>query len=148
MSQRYFEDFAVGDRFETEAHSLSEEEIIEFASRYDPQYLHTDAEAAKASIYGGLIASGWHTMALGFRLFIDQDILGRNGLGSPGIDELRWLKPVRPGDTIRTQAEVVATRPSRSRPERGNVHLSWAILNQRDEVVTTFKSVQIMRRRP
>ncbi len=147
MPQRFFEDFAVGDRFETEAQSLSEEEIIDFASRYDPQYLHIDAEAAKASIYGGLIASGWHTMALGFRLFIDLDILGRNSLGSPGIDELRWLKPVRPGDTIRTRAEVVATRPSRSRPERGNVHFSWTILNQRDEAVTTFKSVQIMRRR-
>ncbi len=148
MPQRFFEDFAVGDRFETEAQSLSEEEIIDFASRYDPQYLHIDAEAAKDSIYGGLIASGWHTMALGFRLFIDQDILGRNGLGSPGIDELRWLKPVRPGDTIRTRAEVTATRPSRSRPERGNVHFSWAILNHRDAVVTTFTSVQIMRRRP
>lgn len=147
MSQRYFEDFAVGDRFETESHTLSEDEIIEFASRYDPQYLHVDPEAAKESMYGGLIASGWHTMAMGFRLFIDLDILGPNGLGSPGIDELRWRIPVRPGDTIRTRAEVTDTRPSRSRPERGNVFLKWTILNQRDEAVTTFKSIQLMRRK-
>ncbi len=148
MSDRFFEDFEVGEAFRSPGYTMTEGEIIDFALRYDPQHLHMDVEVARQSMYGGLIASGWHVGALAFRLFLQEKILGRNALGSPGLDEIRWHKPVRPGDTIYTEVSVTETRPSRSRSERGNVMLHWQVVNQRHEVVMSFRSIQMMQRRP
>ena len=148
MGERYFEDFAPGDRFVSPGKTLSEAEILDFALRYDPQPIHIDAEAAKRSPYGGLIASGFHTMAMAFRLAWDTGVLSACSLGSPGIDEVRWLKPVRPGDTLRTVVEIVDARPSASKPDRGVCRFRYDVFNQNDEQVMTMTAVQIVARRP
>jgi acyl dehydratase len=148
MSDRYFEDFAVGDRFVSAGITVSEGMILDFALRYDPQPFHLDVEAAKASNYGGLIASGFQTMALGFRAFLDLGIFRACGMGSPGLDELRWPRPVRPGDTIHSELTITEIRPSRSKPDRGMLLTSVRIVNQNGEEVMTFKGMQLTRRRP
>jgi acyl dehydratase len=147
-SDLYFEDFAPGDEFHTPGVTLTEAEIIDFALRFDPQPFHLDAEAARATIFGGLIASGFHTAALTFRLFLQTNALAAASLGSPGIDELRWLRPVRPGDTIRAVVQVVEARPSTSKPDRGVVTVKYTTVNQRGEPVLTMLSRQLVRRRP
>jgi len=133
----HFEDFRPGDRFESPGLTMTESAIIDFALQFDSQVFHMDVEAAKQSIYGGLIASGIHTIAATFRLCLMTGVL-RNNLGSPGFDELRWLLPVRPGDTLRAVAEVLEAVPHRSRPDRGIVRIRIATLNQRDETVQTI----------
>ncbi len=148
MNERYFEDFKPGDRFESVGKTLSEAEIIDFAFRFDPQPFHIDVEAAKDSIYGGLIASGFHTLAVGFRMLWQTGVFSACNLGSPGMDELRWLKPVRPGDTLRTVAEVVEVRPSSSKPDRGTCRVKYTIFNQDDEAVMSMTVVKILARRP
>ncbi|MCH7929741.1 MAG: MaoC family dehydratase [Proteobacteria bacterium] len=148
MTDLYLEDFKPGDRFESRGRTVSEAEIIDFALRYDPQPIHIDAEAAKRSPYGGLIASGFHTMGMAFRLAWDTGVLSACGLGSPGIDEVRWLKPVRPGDTLRTVVEIVDARPSASKPDRGVCRFRYDVFNQNDEQVMTMTAVQIVARRP
>lgn len=148
MAIRFFEDFEVGERFETIGYTVTEAEIINYALKYDPQYFHMDVEAAKDSMYGGLIAPGWMIGAIGFRLFVQENVIGANSMGSPGLDELRWLKPVRPGDTVYMHGEVLETRPSRTNPQRGNIIFSWEIKNQRGEVVMSYRSVQLIKRRP
>ena len=148
MTTRYYEDFAVGDEIATAGVTLTEADIIDFALRYDPQPIHLDREAAARTFYGGLIASGWQVAAVAFRMFVQTGILHESGVGSPGIDELRWLVPVRPGDTIRLLATVEEMRPSRSRPDRGIVVMDYRILNQRDETVTRFRGVQLVLKRP
>lgn len=148
MANRYFEDYEVGERFETIGYTITEAEIISYALKYDPQYLHLDVEAAKQSMYGGLIASGWMMGAIGFRLFVQENVFGTNSLGSPGLDEVRWLKPVRPGDTVTMHAEVLEVRPSRKDPGRGNIGMGWELKNQRGEVVMSYRSVQFVKRRP
>ncbi len=148
MTDLYLEDFKPGDRFESRGRTVSEAEIIDFALRYDPQPIHIDAEAAKHSPYGGLIASGFHTMAVAFRLAWDTGVFSACSLGSPGIDELRWLKPVRPGDTLRTVIEIVDARPSASKPDRGVCRIKYDVFNQNDEQVMTMTAVQILARRP
>ena len=148
MSQLYFEDFSVGDEFASGGVTLTESDIIEFALKYDPQSIHLDVEAASRSIYGGLIASGWHVIGLAFRMFIQAGILGEASMGSPGLEEVRWLKPVRPGDTVHMKARVGATRPSKTKDDRGYLTMEFRIVNQHDEVVTTLRSIQIMARRP
>ncbi|HUM17512.1 MAG TPA: MaoC family dehydratase [Candidatus Nitrosotalea sp.] len=144
----YFEDFTSGREFRTDGVTLTEGQILDFALAYDPQPFHLDVEAAKQSIFGGLIASGFHTMALTFRLFAQTRALAACSLGSPGADELRWLRPVRPGDTLRAIVRVVEQRPSTSRPDRGIVRLHWTTLNQKGEPVLTMTSMQLVRRRP
>ena len=144
----YFEDFTSGREFRTDGVTLTEAQILDFALAYDPQPFHLDAEAAKQSIFGGLIASGFHTMALTFRLFAQTRALAACSLGSPGADELRWLRPVRPGDTLRAIVRVVEQRPSTSKPDRGIVRLHWTTLNQKGEPVLTMTSMQLVRRRP
>jgi acyl dehydratase len=144
----YFEDFTPGREFRTDGATITEAQILDFALAFDPQPFHLDAEAAKESIFGGLIASGFQTMALTFRLFIQTRALAASSLGSPGVDELRWLRPVRPGDTLRAVVQVVEQRPSTSKPDRGIVRLHWASLNQRGEPVLTMTSMQLVRRRP
>ncbi len=145
---RYFEDFAVGERIATHRVTLTEAEMVDFGQRFDPQPFHVDAAAAAASTYGGLIASGFHTAALCFRLFVDRGWLADCSLGSPGIEQLRWLAPVRPGDTLHTTVEVVAARRSRSDPGRGLVTLDYAAVNQHDDTVLTMRIVHLLRGRP
>jgi len=144
----YFEDFTVGREFRTDGATLTKSQILDFALAFDPQPFHMDVEAAKQSMFGGLIASGFHTMALTFRLFAQTRALAACSLGSPGVDELRWLRPVRPGDTLRATVQVVEQRPSGSKPDRGIIRLHWTALNQRSEPVLTMTSMQLVRRRP
>ena len=144
-----FEDLKPGARFETQGKTLSEAEILDFAFRYDPQPFHIDAAAAAAGPYGGLIASGVHTIAVALRMFVQARIFAPDlSVGSPGVDELRWLQPVRPGDTIRAIGEILEVRPSHSKPDRGIVRYRLEVLNQRDEAVMTMTSATIVRRRP
>jgi acyl dehydratase len=144
----YFEDFVAGRVFEGGKRQLSEKDIIGFAREYDPQYFHTDPEAAKKSIYGGLIASGWQTVGVCMRLMCDSYLLETACMGSPGMDEVRWLKPVFPGDTLRMSATVIAAKPSSSKPDRGMATMRWNIYNQKDELVMHMQGMQIMGRRP
>lgn len=143
----YFEDFTPGREFRTEGVTVTEAQIIDFALAFDPQPFHLDSPAAKESIYGGLIASGFQTIALTFRLFVQTRALAACSLGSPGVDEVRWLRPVRPGDTLRASVQVLDQRASASKPDRGIVRLSWTTLNQRGEPVLTMTSLQLVRRR-
>ena len=147
MADLYFEDFALGDRFETAAETVTEADIITFARAYDPQPFHIDPEAAARTRFGGLIASGFHTLAVSFGLFFRTRILEAANLGSPGIDEVRWLRPVRPGDTLRMEAEVCRIRPSRSKPDRGVVWMDHRVFNQRGELVMTVRCMHMLRRR-
>jgi acyl dehydratase len=144
----YFEDFTPGREFRTEGITLTEGQIVDFALAFDPQAFHRDAEAAKETIFGGLIASGFQTMALTFRLFVETRALVAGSLGSPGVDEVRWLRPVRPGDTLRVTVQVLEQRPSRSKPDRGIARLHWTTLNQRAEPVLTMTTLQLVKRRP
>ncbi len=144
----YFDEFAVGQRFRSAGCTLSEGQILDFAFHYDPQPFHLDKEAAKDWSYGGLIASGFQTMLVGFRLFYAEGIINRGSLGSPGLDELRWLRPVRPGDTLHAEAEVVELRPSRSKPDRGMVVIAHTVANQEGEPVMTYRCMHLQRRRP
>ncbi len=142
----YFEDFEVDAEFKSDGVTLTEGEIIHFALQYDPQPFHIDVEAASKSQYKGLIASGFQTMALSFRMLLQKGIFP-NGMGSPGIDELRWLRPVRPSDTLHMEAKVLGVRASSSRNDRGYVDLHCATVNQNAQVVMTMRVVQIHRRR-
>jgi acyl dehydratase len=144
----YFEDFNPGDRFESARLLVSEALIVEFGRFYDPQVFHTDPQAARETIYGGLIASGLQTMALAFKLFLETGTLAGSSLGSPGLDEIRWKAPVRPGDTLHVVADVLDVRASTSKPDRGIVRIRYAALNQRGEVVMTLIGHQLLRRRP
>lgn len=145
---RYFDDFKPGERFQTAPLLVSETLIVEFGRFYDPQPFHTDPQAAKETIYGGLIASGLQTIALAFKLFLESGTLAASSLGSPGLDEIRWTAPVRPGDTIRVVAEVLESRPSTSKPDRGILRILYTTLNQRGETVMTMIGNQLLRRRP
>jgi acyl dehydratase len=147
MREMYFEDFKPGDRFVSPGVTATEGMIIDFALAYDPQPFHLDSRAAAASHFGGLIASGIQTLALGFRVFLQLGLFSACGMGSPGLDELRWLRPVRPGDTLRSEVEVVEARPSRSKPDRGMLVMAFTMRNQRDEDVLTMRTMQLTRRR-
>ena len=144
----YLEDFTPGMVLEFGGVEVTAEEIIGFARRYDPQPFHVDAEAGRASIFGGLCASGWHTSAMMMRMWVDNFLSPEASLGSPGIDELRWLKPVFPGDRLRCRVEVLETTPSRSRPFMGSVRQRTEVLNQKDEVVLRLVGISLFRRRP
>ncbi len=148
MTKRFFEDFAAGEVALSAAYTVSREEILDFARKYDPQPFHTDEAAAAASMYGGLIASGWHTCAIAMKLICDLYITDSESMGSPGVDNVRWVKPVRPGDTLRLRWTVLESKPSRSRPEMGAVQSKWEILNQQDEVVMHTIGWGLFRRRP
>lgn len=144
----YFEDFPPGDVRESPARTVTREEIIAFAREFDPQPFHTDEAAAKDTIYGGLIASGWHTIAIYMRLMWDSFLKETVSLGSPGVDEVRWLKPVRPGDTLRARFTVLETVPSRSKPDRGVVRSLSEVFNQHGEIVMTLRGLGLFGRRP
>jgi acyl dehydratase len=148
MADRYFDDFEIGERFVSRGVTVTEAQILDFALRYDPQPFHLDSRAAAQSPYGGLIASGFQTLALGFRMFFQENVITAASLGSPGMDELRWLAPVRPGDTLHTEAQVKDKRPSKSKPDRGILRMAYTIKNQENQPVMTFVCVHILSRRP
>lgn len=143
----YLDDLRVGPLGEYGGHAVTKDEIIAFAREYDPQPFHVDEEAAKRSIYGGLIASGWQTASLSMRLVVDGFLSQAASLGSPGVDQLRWLKPVRPGDTLSVRVEILEVAPSRSKPDRGSIRATYETLNQDREVVMTLACVMMFARR-
>ncbi len=143
----YFDDLPKGYTFETGTRTLSEGDIIGFARQWDPQTFHTDPEAAKGSPYGGLIASGFHTLLTAFNLTLGANVWNEASMGSPGMDSLRWIRPVRPGDTLRVRIEVTSSTPSQSRDDRGRTGFQHTVLNQNGEVVMTYHCVNILARR-
>ena len=143
----HLDDLKVGDRLESGGYTLTEADIIDFALKYDPQPFHIDAEAAKHTPFGGVIASGFQTLALGFRVLYATGWLTSANLGGIGIDELRWLKPVRPGDTLRTVTIVKEITPSKSKPDRGVLKHEVIVLNQRGEQVLTGIFIIVAKRR-
>nr|NIO41561.1 dehydratase [Burkholderiales bacterium] len=143
----YWEDFEAGARESIGSVLVDKDELIEFASRYDPQPFHIDEEAARKSIYGGLIASGWHTCSMVMRLICDALLRESASLGSPGLENVRWLRPVRPGDTLTAYRTVKETRLSATRPDRGVVKTLWEVENQRGELVLTMLGVNFFLRR-
>jgi acyl dehydratase len=148
MSPRYFEDYLPGAVFTAGAMPVTAAEILEFARKYDPQPMHTDPDAAAKGRFGGLIASGWHTGAMMMRLFADNFLSPESSIASPGLDELRWLQPVRPGDVLSLRVTILEARRSKSRPEQGIVHSLVEVLNQRGEAVMSLKPVSLIRVRP
>jgi acyl dehydratase len=144
---RYFEDFNAGDVRELGSVTISESEIVEFASRFDPQTFHVDPEAAKEGPFGGLIASGWHTTAVFMGMFFRAVLLDSASLGSPGVEEIRWLAPVRPGDELRGRSTILETRASETNAGRGTVITRNEVLNQDDVVVMTMKARGFFARR-
>lgn len=140
---RYFEDYISGSMHEYDSIAVEQEEIISFAERFDPQVFHTDPKGAKKTIFEGLIASGWHTCGLMMRLFADHFLPKVASLGSPGVDELRWNKPVRAGDELSIRVTVLETKRSRSKPDSGIVHSLIEVMNQNREVVMSMKAVNV-----
>lgn len=145
INQRYFEDYVSGSTFEYGQISVSADEIIEFAKRFDPQPIHIDREKAERGPFKGLIASGWHTAGLMMRLLADHFISQVASMASPGVDEIRWLIPVRPGDTLSIRVTVLETKRSRSKPDRGTVRSLVEVMNQNGEVVMSLKPLSIVR---
>ena len=144
VDQRYFEDYRRGAVFDCGKIHVDESEIIAFAQRYDPQYFHTSPDAAARSVYGGLIASGWHTTAMTMRLLVSHYLSSVASLGSPGIDELRWIRPVRPADTLSVRVTVLEAKRSRSKPDRGVIQSLIEVSNQGGELVMSLKAINLL----
>ena len=147
MVEIYFEDFQVGQIYELGSYTVSEEQILTFAREFDPQPFHVDSVLAAESIYGGIIASGLHTASIFMRLLYDGLLCRSASMGSPGQDELRWLRPVRPGDTLTARGTVEELIPSKSKPDRGLVRKSYEVLNQHGEKVMTMRGLGMFGRR-
>lgn len=145
---RYWEDFPVGSEAVHGTHTITEEEIVRFAREFDPQVFHTDPEAARETAFGGLVASGWHTAALYMGMFVRSQLLGSASMGSPGVEELRWLVPVRPGDELTARSRVVEAWPSETNAGRGTIVGEHEFVNRRGEVVMRFRARAHMARRP
>jgi acyl dehydratase len=145
---RYLEDFAVGQKFGSATLRVEEERIKQFAAEFDPQPFHLDDVAARGTLFAGLAASGWHTAAVTMRLLVESDVKPAGGIVGAGFDEFRWPRPVRPGDELHIEAEVLEVRPSKSRPEQGIVKLRTTTLNQRDEAVQISVGNLVVPRRP
>ena len=137
MNQRYFGDLKVGDRFKSEPFAVTKKQIVEFAREFDPQTFHLDTDKANEAIFKGLIASGWHTAAISMRLFV-QTMKVPGGMIGLGVDELRWPNPVRPGDTLQVETEIIEARESKSKPSQGIIRLRNVTTNQRGEIVQTM----------
>ncbi len=144
IDNRYLEDYEPGSIHEFGTLAVEESEIIAFGRRFDPQVFHTDPQEAKHTIYGGLIASGWHTSSLMMRLFVEHYLSANASLGSPGVDELRWKRPVRPGDSLTLRVTVTETKRSRSKPDRGVLISFIEVLNQTNEVVMSMRAVNLL----
>jgi acyl dehydratase len=147
VSEKYLEDLHVGDRFGSDTIEATEESIIAFAREFDPQQFHLDAKAAEQSIFKGLSASGWHTAAMSMKLFVTGELKLAGGSVGLGVDELRWPLPVRPGDVLRLETEILDVRTSKSKPDRGIIRIRNVTTNQRGEVVQTFMAFVMVRRR-
>ncbi|GMU59611.1 MAG: hypothetical protein AMXMBFR34_13740 [Myxococcaceae bacterium] len=147
MPRWYFEDFTPGLTFETKGPTVTREAIIDFARQFDPQPFHLDEEAGKKSLFGALAASGWHTAALAMRMMVDMWVNDSASLGSPGVDELRWVKPVLAGDTLSMKATVLTVKPSKSKPFMGAVQVKWEVFNQRRELVMVATNWGLIKRR-
>jgi len=143
----WFDDLKVGMRFSSETTTVSRDDILRFAAEFDPQPFHLDEAAAENTILGGLAASGWHTAAIAMRLAITARPFGPHPLFGAGVDELRWMKPVRPGDTLQLEGEVVELVPSRTKPQ-GIARIKWTAYNQKGEAVYTFNPIAIVPTRP
>ncbi len=143
-----FDTLAPGDELDLGSRQVTEAEIIAFAREFDPQPFHIDPAAAEASIFGGIIASGWHTCALTMRLLVDGFLSHATSMGSPGVEQIRWLRPVRPGDTLCARLRVLEKRPSQSKPDRGSVKTLTEVTNQAGELVMTMESFVLMARSP
>lgn len=148
MSIQYLEDLAVGQTFGSPRHVIDKAQILKFANEFDPQPFHLDEEAARSSLFGGLAASGWHTAAITMLLLAGSELQPAGGLIGAGFDELRWPRPVRPGDELRLHIEVLDVRPSRSRPTQGILKIRTTTLNQHDEPVQISVGNLIVQRRP
>ena len=147
MPIRYFEDFETGQNYEYGGRKLSKDEMVAFATVYDGQPMHIDADAAKTSFVGTLIASGWHTIAIGMRMIVDHVLGDAGSMGAPGVEELKWLKPVLPGDTLSQRMTITGVKASNSKPDRGFVWMSIETLNQRSEVVIEQRHAMMIPRR-
>lgn len=147
IHERYFEDYVPGSSYAFGSVTVTEAEILRFAGEFDPQDIHTDPEAAEQGPFKGLIASGWHTASLMMRMYADHYVSKVASLASPGVDELRWTRPVRPGDSLSIRTTVVSARPSQSKPDRGIVHTDIEVVNQRGETVLTLSAMNFLRRR-
>jgi acyl dehydratase len=148
ITDRYLEDYVEGDVHKFGSIAVEEDELVAFARRFDPQAMHADPEAARNGPFGGLIASGWHTAGLMMRLYVEHYLTHAASLASPGLDELRWLKPVRPGDKLSVRVTVLKSVASKSKPDRGAVTSFVEVINQAGEVVMTFRVINIIGRRP
>ena len=148
MNTRYFEDWQVGDSFETRGITVTESQIVDFALLYDPQSMHIDKTFAAEGMFGELIASGFHTLSISFRLFYDMGYVVHSNIIGLGLDEVRWTAPVRAGDTLRCRVAITALTPSRSKPDRGTMSFKSTTLNQRDEEVLRYTSTCILKNRP
>ena len=144
----YFEDFVVGYSFTTDRYLVPKDEIIDFARQWDPQPFHIDETVVDDYPYGGLIASGWHTLLISFRLMLETGKFKECSIGSPGMQELRWLLPVKPGDTLYNRARVDSAKQSKSKPDRGFVTVQYEVLNQKDQKVATYLITHMLRVRP
>lgn len=145
INERYFEDYVIGAIHRFGSILVEQEEIVAFATRYDPQSIHTDPKAAVTGPFGGLIASGWMTAGLMMRLYCQHYLTSVASLASPGVDTLRWLRPVRPGDRLSVRVTVLDARQSRSKPDRGIVTSYVEVLNQDDDAVMTFQAMNMIR---
>ena len=143
-----FDTLALGDEIDLGSRQVTEAEIIAFARDFDPQPFHIDPDAAEASIFGGIIASGWHTCALTMRLLVDGFLSHATSMGSPGVEQIRWLRPVRPGDTLTARIRVLEKRPSQSKPDRGSIKSLTEVTNQAGDLVMTMESFVLMARSP
>lgn len=148
MAFHYFEDFQPGEAMSLGSHTVTEAEIIAFAKEYDPQVFHVDPDAARHSNFGGLVASGWHSCSIFMRLLVDGLLKESSAIASPGVDEIRWLKPVRPGDVLAARLTVLEATPWRSKPDRGLVKHGCELSNQRGEMVMTMRTLALFGRRP
>ena len=148
ITDRYLDDYVEGDVHKFGSISVEEDELVAFAKRFDPQAIHADPEAARNGPFGGLIASGWHTAGLMMRLYVEHYLTHAASLASPGLDELRWLKPVRPGDTLSVRVTVLKIVPSKSKLDRGAVTSFVEVINQPGETVMTFRVVNNIGTRP
>jgi acyl dehydratase len=146
-SERYLEDLHVGDRFHSGPYEVTEAGIINFGREFDPQVFHLDPECAQRTVFGGLVASGWHTAAITMRLLVTCVLNLAGGAVGLGADELRWPRPVRPGDVLRLELEIVEVRPSRSKPDRGTVRLRYVTRNQKNETVMTLMATALVPKR-
>ena len=145
--ERFFEDYVAGSVYEFGSVKVDENEIIEFAQRYDPQPFHTDPVAARATQFGGVVASGWYTAGMAMKLLVKNYLPRGSSLGSPGVDQLRWHKPVRPGDILSVRVTIAETKPSQSKPDRGLLRSLVEVLNQHHEVVTSWRGMVVLLRR-